>query len=497
MPYDRKRPEKHSDLRYPCEPWMQNSDSIREEGREVREAELAVIGAGPAGIAACVEAASSHVPVILLDENDQLGGRAFRGLENDKTARLFERQDTVGRNLIAEFLNLKSRIIYYPFTTVWGIFEQRELAIHSEVNGFKGEKYVRAKKIVLATGAFERPIPFPGWTLPGVFSAGGLNLLVKDQKILPGKRFVLAGTGPLQMALAYNLIKAGGHIQAIVESASFSDSFLRSRHLLCDWETLQTGLKYVMAVKRQQVPFYHSHIISKAAGETEVREATIVKVDRSSKPINGTEKKIPTDAVAIGYGLIPSVELAKVCGCRTTYDHRAGYRVVQRNLRMQTSIPGIFVAGDGGGVRGYLSATQEGRIAGIEASRQLGYLDEAAASRRIRISQRNLTRTKRMSRILNEFFEKRAGLCSIIRDDTVICRCEQTKMADILSAIADGVRDINHLKRKTRVGMGYCQGRFCQETALDLLQTFSNESVERQYLNTRVPVKPIPFETLL
>jgi len=163
---------------------------------------------------------------------------------------------------------------------------------------------------------------------------------------------------------------------------------------------------------------------------------------------------------------------------------------------METTVPGVFVAGDGVTIKGYLAAIQEGKIAGLEASAQLGYLSRGEANRLIRSSQKELSRLRRFSREMNKISTPRPGVLEVITDDTIICRCEEVTMGDIRAAVADGATDVNHVKRKTRSGMGYCQGRFCGQVMNELLWKLTKNPLKRESFTTRIPVKPIPLEVL-
>ena len=183
----------------------------------MKDKELVIIGGGPGGIAVAIEATKSGVAVTLLDENPRLGGQIYRQFDEGfkvSDPRILDRDYDRGIKLLGEFNAVRSQVDYLNDTLVWGIFEQKELAyLHGEIS-----KSLRYKQLIVANGAYDRPVSFPGWTLPGVFTAGGAQRLVKMQRVLPGDRILLAGTGPLQLVLAVQIIEAGGHIEAILEA---------------------------------------------------------------------------------------------------------------------------------------------------------------------------------------------------------------------------------------------------------------------------------------
>lgn len=460
-------------------------------------AELVVIGGGPAGIAAATESASRGVSTVLIDENDHLGGKVLKE-PNGVEAKYLERAEKETRDdLFEHFSRVRDRITIHFNSIVWGIFEDKSIAFCSETGDHQGIFSMKAEKLVIPSGAFDRPIPFPGWTLPGIFSTGGLNTFVKHYGVLPGREFLLAGSGPLQLALASTLIKAGAKIAGIVEAASLGDVGTNLVPLLNGGRVLATGMKILWDIKKHRIPILRSHVLSRVHGVEGVEKAVVTRVDREWRPIPGTEKEIKADTIAIGYGLVPSNELARVCGCKCHFDQDLGYWAVEHDQQMETSVPGVFVAGDGVTVKGYLAAIDEGRIAGIAASAHLGHLRRPEADQLIGRIQERLSRLRRYGRALNRMSTPKPGIWDIVSDDTVICRCEDVTMGDLRAAVADGATDVNHIKRKTRVGMGYCQGRFCGQVINELFWMLKGRPGNREQLPARVPVKPIPIKAFL
>ena len=203
------------------------------------------------------------------------------------------------------------------------------------------------------------------------------------------------------------------------------------------------------------------------------------------------------DTVAVSYGLAPSVELTRLCGCRHDYDDRLGYWRVMRSPRMETTIPGVFVAGDGSQIRGYEAAINEGRAAGIAACTQLGKLSFDQADQLIGPLQSKLKRAGQFGEAVDGISTPRPGILDSIPDDTIICRCEDVTLGDIRAAVCYGAKGINDIKRRTRLGMGHCQGRFCGQTINELLWKLSAEDLPREVFTPRIPAKPVPFGVLL
>jgi thioredoxin reductase len=465
----------------------------------VREAELVVIGAGPAGIAAAIEAARRNVSVVVIDETRGLGGKVLKNEEGGLKIRHTDAIEAdIGRRLQTEFQGVADKATLYLNTEVWNIDDQKTVETYSPDDPAGQVKRIQARKLIIAAGAVERAIPFPGWTLPGVFTVGGLNALVK-KGVLPGKNFLVAGSGPLLLVLAKNLIDAGAGISAIVEATSLRDIASKAHHILlgAGMPRLRQGINYLRAIRAHDIPVYRSHIVCQAMGNQEVSAATISRVDSDWKPIEGTQKTFPVDTLAVGYSLIPSVELSRICGCRHSFDECLGYWRVDRNESMETSIHGVFAAGDGVQIKGYQAAIDEGRIAGMAACAQLGKLSFDQADQLIRPLRSKLKRASQFGKALDAISAPRPGIFDSIPDDTIMCRCEEVRLADLRRAISNGAADINDIKRRTRLGMGHCQGRFCGQIINELLWKLSGEALPREVFTPRIPAKPVPFGALL
>lgn len=457
----------------------------------MKEVELVIVGGGPGGIAAAIEAVKAGVKVMLLDENSKPGGQIYRQFENGfvvNDPQVLGRTYKKGQVLLQEFESIRKRMIYVNDALVWGLFPQRELAYQR--NGFSTS--FRYQDLIVAAGAYDRPVPFPGWTLPGVLTAGGAQRFVKMQRVLPGENILLAGTGPLQLVLASQILKAGGNIEMILEAGTVSNWVEFIKGMWGQWELLLEGWQYLRDIIKARVPILRRHIIIEACGNDRVEEVLIAEVDADWRPKKGTQQRVKVDTVCLGYGLVPSSEMTHLANCKHHYNPRLGGWIPVRYENMKTSEPGIFAVGDGSGVSGSQVALEEGRIAGISVAESLGRISVNDAQRRKRPAMSKLTKLNRFRRVLDSISMPGAGLFELAHDDTVVCRCEEITLGEIRQASAGGANDINEVKRMTRSGMGRCQGRMCGPAILEIIhREHITETPAPGHLNTRPPLKPI------
>ncbi|MDP6395680.1 MAG: NAD(P)/FAD-dependent oxidoreductase [Desulfobacterales bacterium] len=464
----------------------------------MNEFDLIIIGGGPSGITAATEAVRLGASVALVDENRHVAGNVFHHRSRGPITGPSDKIETrIGAQILKDFDQVKDRISVYLNTEVWNFIDKKTVSLYAKKNHGIEEKQITGKKLIIAEGAFERVVPFPGWTLPGVFSIGGLNAVVKGG-VVPGKRFLVAGSGPLQFVVAHHLINAGAEIEAIADATSLTETVATAFRSLTSIgaQRLRWRFDYIQNIRKQKIPIYRARVITKASGINEVEKATIVRVDRSWRPIKGTEKVLPVDAIAYGFGLIPSTTLTRLCGCRHTYDAHLGYWRVEHNDQMETSIAGVFVAGDGRTIKGYAAAIEEGRVAATEAAVQLGYISRNEVEHSLEPARKKLKRFRRFGRIIDALSATRPGVLEILSDDTIVCRCEEVTLGKIASAVADGAIDVNDVKRRTRLGMGHCQGRICGQLINELIWKFTGDNRARALFTPRIPAKPVPFEAL-
>ncbi len=461
------------------------------------ELPLVIIGGGPGGLSAAISAANAGVKVLVIDENLQPGGQIYRQLPET-----FQALDpgrlgadyADGRSLLKKVQDLSDTITIWNDALVWSVFESNQLAIarNNEL------VLLDAKAIVVATGAYERPVPVPGWTLPGVMTAGGAQMLLKSQRVRPGRRVLLAGSGPLQLVVANQMLDAGMDVVAVAESNTTTGAWRSLPDLLQQPGLMIQGLKYIYRLRRAGVQILQSHVLQGIQGNQEVEQVFLAKVDSGCRPISGEAKRFDVDTVCSGYGLIPTTWVTCMLGCNHHYDPIIGGWVPQFNENMQTDQPGVFVAGDGAGIAGVLVAKMEGTLAGLYAAVHVGSISESRALQAARPVRKKLVAMGKFRRAIDRIYRIYPDLYANITDDTIVCRCEGVTAGEIRKAIRQGTLNLNDIKKRTRSGMGYCQGTHCLPTVVAMLTRECDVHPEEIPMMTiRPPARPIPLSLLM
>lgn len=458
---------------------------------------LVIVGGGPAGIAAAIEAARAGVSCMLIDEAPRLGGQIYRQPPREfdvRDPRALGKDFTRGQRLREAFAEVSDRVEVLSGTSVLGVWPGRELLYASEG---ASDRFV-AERLILATGAYDRPVPFPGWTLPGVMTAGGAQVLVKTMRIRPGQRALVAGTGPLLLVVANQLHKVGVKVVAVLEAGRISWSPRAIPKIWGEWGLLKDAWDYWRGLRRAGIPLFVSHTIFEAHGQDEVTGASFGPVDPQDwRPRRDKAQKTDVDLVVVGFGFVPNTELTELAGCHHRYVHEVGGWVPERDAFMQTTVPGVFAVGDGVGVAGAFVAVEEGRLAGITAAEQLGALTSDEAARRRVGPLRRLRSLARVRQLLDELSRIRPGLCELATPKTLVCRCEEVQLSDVQAALQEGAKDLQAVKLLTRLGMGPCQGRNCAPSAgMFLCQATGCTAEAVGRINPRPPVKPVTLGAL-
>ncbi len=451
--------------------------------------DVLVVGAGPAGLSAAVAAAGAGASVVVLDERPQSGGQYFKPLApSHLTERPTDRQFAEGLKLTQRALDRGVRII--QDATVWGADTPREVI--AMVDG--AETLFKPAQLILATGAYERPVPFDNWTLPGVMTTGAAQTLVRAYKVTPGQRVVIAGNGPLNLQLAVEMVRAGVKVEALLEAAP-APSAGQWRTLLRAWRfapgLMAQGLRYLAELRAHGVRVQWGHAVVRADGEDCLRQVTFAPINARGEHDLEKARQLDTDNLCLGYGFIPSTELARALGCEHQFvDLHLGYLQTRTTLDGQTSIPGVFAIGDGSSLGGARVALARGTLAGAAAAAALRKDSDVAA---VHAATSALARALSFQEALWELFKAPPSQLRHLPGATIACRCEEITLGQLRAAIDQGFDSLGTLKRMTRLGMGRCQGRYCACTAAKLLNELTGKVREpEQLFAPRLPAKPVP-----
>jgi len=453
--------------------------------------EVVIVGMGPAGMAAAVEMAELGIQAAVLDENPKEGGQVYRQPSDDfivtDTGFLGPKYKT-GQKIIGAFNSIQDKLTVFHDTNIWGFFDGTTLSLVE-----KGEiKLMTYDKLLLTEGAMERSIPFPGWTLPGIMTLGGLQRMVVHERLLPGKRFLLAGCSPLLMPVAASLLDVGAEIVALCDTVTSKAQMKLIPQLMRQKSLAREAAAYFFPVLRRSIPTFRPYAVSAASGENRVQEVVISKLDKNWTPIHGSEIKFEVDAVGLSYGFLPSARLARLCGCAHVFDSIQNYWKPSTDAVMRTNVPHIYVAGDSAGIGGADLAQVEGRIAANHIAAELDKLSDRDLKTRLNSLHKIRNRIKGYTSALNKIFSLKPGLYSLVNEKTIVCRCEHVTAEEVLSGIELGYRNINEIKR-TRVGMGLCQGRTCESVIAQLMLQKGIPIEEIGYMGLRPPLSPMPL----
>ncbi|MEU8861994.1 NAD(P)/FAD-dependent oxidoreductase [Streptomyces umbrinus] len=429
---------------------------------------LVVIGAGPAGLTAALAAAARGVGVTLVDSAPQAGGQFYRqtapGLGARRPQALHHQWRTWERlrdGLVAHIA--AGRVIHLTDHHVWFVERQSgttdgapaSFTVHALLGPEQEEPVtVHADAVLLATGGYEKVLPFPGWTLPGVVTAGGVQAMLKGGLVLPGRTAVVAGTGPLLLPVAVGLASAGAKVAALVESADPRNLARQARVLAAHPAKLAEGARYAAELARHRVRTQVRSTVVAAHGTGRLEAVTVAALDGDGRVRPGTERRIPCDTLAVGHGMLPHTDLAEALGCRLD-----GVAVAVDD-EQRTDVPGVWAAGEATGIGGAALASAEGRIAGLSIAARLDSRTPERSSYASAAKAR--AGLREFFAAVDTVFAPPARWTEQVTDDTVVCRCEEVPASAIREAVDElGAGDVRTVKLLTRAGMGWCQGRMC------------------------------------
>jgi thioredoxin reductase len=451
--------------------------------------DLAIIGAGPAGMAAAVTAAELGLDTVVLDEQGVPGGQIYRNIEQlNRTGDL----DLIGEDyrrgaeLAAAFRASRAR--YQPFTTVWQASPEGRIGVTTA----EGARMMQAERILLATGALERPVPIPGCTLPGVMGVGAAQTLLKASGIVPDVPVVIAGSGPLVYLLTLQLARAGCQVSALLVTtppSRIASALAELPRALLAGRDLLKGIGWINEVRRLGISTTNGVTGLRIEGRDQA-EAVSYETDRG-------RRRIAAGLVLLHEGVIPNVQLSLAARCRHVWDEAQICWQPETSEWGASSHHRIGIIGDGAGIHGGLAAESLGRIAALDAGYRLGRINAAERDRRAAPERAQLARHGRIRPLLDRVFRPPADVVAPDDPDVVLCRCEAVTVAKLREAVQLGGRDPNRAKLLTRCGMGPCQGRMCGPTIGSVIARETGRPVrEVGPYRIRIPVRPVPLALL-
>lgn len=448
---------------------------------------IVVVGAGPAGLRATEVLAKAGLRPLLIDEARLPGGQIYRrpplGAERPAEALYgFEAGKATALHGLLDALG--DRVEHRPETLVWNVFDDR-----LDLLGADGFEAVTFDRLVLATGAMDRILPFPGWTTPGVFTLGAAQIALKAQGVAIGRRVALVGAGPLLPLVVHQYLKAGAEVVAALDVTPFAAKVRHGFGLLAEPATLLKGLWYTARNLLSGVPIRAG--VKALSVEGDGRVEALVWTDAG-----GRERRVACDAVGASFGLRSEAQLADLAGLRFVFEPLTRQWIPERSTAGRSSRPEVYLAGDGAGIGGADVAELQGERAALALLEDLGLPVDGA---RVAALESRLARHRGFRVSLEKAYPFPAHIAEAIADEEIVCRCEGVTAGELRrTATERDAHEMNRLKAFTRCGMGRCQGRVCGQAAAEVLSQARGVPIEAVgRLRGNAPVKPIPIKEAL
>ncbi|TWG91795.1 pyruvate/2-oxoglutarate dehydrogenase complex dihydrolipoamide dehydrogenase (E3) component [Mesorhizobium sp. J18] len=455
---------------------------------EDNEVDLLIVGAGPAGMASALQARELGIQTLVVDEKGQPGGQIYAGHHGspDFDRSFLGKDYAKGRSLIDAFMASDCRRMFKSL--VWDISQDG----HACMSDGSQTSFVLARHVILASGALERAFPFEGWTLPGVMTAGGAQILLKTAGIVPSHPVVLAGSGPLLLLLATQFLACGVPVSAVLDTTPASN-WRRATPFLAGFLSSRLAAKgaaMLLRLRASGIP-----VLGRV---TQIRAIGNGKIETVEYRHEGQIGRLQAETLIVHQGIEPETRLARVANANHAWDARTRSWLPACDEFGRTSIPHISVAGDGRAILGADAAPATGRIAAIDAAFALGRIDRDTRQRLSDPLFKELRRLGKPRKFIDALFSPFPGLYDNLNDSTLVCRCEEIPAARIREEARRSSADINSVKSRLRCGMGPCQGRFCETTVRELLlRTAVPSCQEVGQLRIRPPIKPVGVEEII
>ena len=505
---------------------------------ESADYDLVIIGAGPAGMTAASTAYEQGLRVALLDEQHKPGGQIYRAIGQTalRDEKVLGPDYYAGRQLLSDLhqalsqseqqdlkdqqgeKNHKERegksadLSYFPGSMVWSIEQDLTVCFSQQVQSTDNAKTggnngaaeqsashrFKTKKILIATGAMERPVPFPGWTLPGVMTCGSAQILLKQSALAPKMPLVLAGSGPLLLLIAAQLHRAGVEISAVLDTTPKGRYRKALKYLpgaLKNIPLLKKGLDLLIELKRAGIR-YEQHVTELRALSGSTKSDQIEMLQDVEFSVNGQKQKLPCQTLLVHQGVVPNVQLSRSLKLEHQWNPLQQCWAPEKNTWGASSHQDVFIAGDGGGIAGAKAAEYQGKLAALKIASELGYLTGDQLTDQVAPIKAQLHKQEAIRPFLDLLYQP-TGEFLAPADEAIVCRCEEVTAGEIREIAAKGIAGPNQTKAFCRSGMGPCQGRMCGLTVSNLIAEVQGKEPEQVgYYQIRSPIKPLTLEEL-
>lgn len=452
------------------------------------EPRIVIVGAGPAGVRCAQTLLAAGLRPTLIDEGRRDGGQIYRRQPDGFTrpyAKLYGTEALRAQDLHETFTRLRAQIDYRPQTLAWNIWDKK---LHIVRDGHASALDYDA--LILCPGATDRLIPVKGWQFAGTYSLGAAQIALKSQACSIGRSVVFMGTGPLLYLVASQYVQAGAKVAAVLDTSAAGARLRALPKLLARFDVLRKGSALVGALKRAGVPMYNGIEPVEIVGAPDEGVSAV-----RFRTASGQIEQIDCDAIGMGYHLRPETQLADLARCAFRFDTLTRQWLPQIDELGRSSVPGVYLAGDGVRVLGADGAENAGRLAAHAALIDLGRTEQAGALDALKREQRRMDRFREG---LAQAFEWPAQQVAKLPDETIVCRCEGITAGELRRVIRDeGAQEANRAKALSRVGMGRCQGRYCGHAAAEIIADAARVPLEQVgRLRGQAPVKPLAIATV-
>jgi len=458
-----------------------------------KEYDIAIIGAGFSGLVAAGILKEHDLDVLLVEESGHPGGQYLRthplGRDDEKNLNALQRAG------LEQIQSLKGgRVNLMTETRVLGIDENKELLLEQNLEHLFT---LRPEIVLLATGAREKFVPFKGWTLPGVISTGALQIMLKGSGVLPAEAIIIGGSGLFLYTVAADVIRHGGRVSAVFDENSAMQKMGFVTGLMGQTDKLREGMGQLFKIAFSRTKIRHRYRIIKACGEKQIEAVRVAKIDPGGRAVLGSESEFPCACLAIGNGFAANIELGLLAGCKSGYEADLGGWIITTDENLETTVAGIFAAGETTGIGGAVKSIAEGKLAAYSILHKLEKIDEDQYREQTTPFQKERRRHQQFACRFNALGNVTETAIESITDDTILCRCEDITVGEVKEAVDKGCKTLVAVKRALRTGMGICQGRTCGPVLSRLIGACTGTPVEEQTpLSIRWPVKPVPLDVL-